>query len=68
MYYNVRVQFTEEVPTGKSGIKLVKKSEYYLVEAVSVTDAEVVTTKELGVGMNDFEVKAVQSSRFVGVL
>jgi hypothetical protein len=68
MYYNVRVQFTEEVPTGKNGIKLKKKSEYYLVNAVSVTDAEVVTTKELGVAMNDFEVKAVQASRFVGVL
>ena len=68
MYYNVRVQFTEEVPTGKNGIKLKKKSEYYLVNAVSVTDAEVVTTKELGTHMSDFEVKAVQASRFVGVL
>lgn len=68
MYYNVRVQFTQEVPAGKNGIKLKKKSEYYLVNAVSVTDAEAVTTKELGPDMNDFEVKAVQASRFVGVL
>ena len=68
MYYNVRVQFTEEVPVGKNGIKLKKKSEYYLVNALSVTEAEAVTTKELGATMNDFEVKAVQSSRFIGVL
>ena len=68
MYYNVRVQFTQEVPAGKNGIKLKKKSEYYLVNALSVTEAEAVTTKELGSTMNDFEVKAVQASRFVGVL
>ena len=68
MYYNVRVQFTIEVPAGKNGIKLKKKSEYYLVNALSVTEAEAVTTKALGADMNDFEVKAVQSSRFVGVL
>ena len=68
MYYNVRVQFTVEVPSGKNGIKLKKKSEYYLVNALSVTEAEAVTTKELGKDLNDFEVKAVQSSRFVGVL
>ena len=36
MYYNVRVQFTEEVPTGKNGIKLKKKS-----EAISTNSGEI---------------------------
>ena len=37
------------------------------MNAVSVTDAEAITTKEFGMSVSDFEVKEVKKSRIIDV-
>jgi len=65
MYYVAKVQVEHEDPnTGK----IKKLTEQYLVDAVSVTDAEVIITKELSSQSLDFEVKSVTASKIVSVL
>jgi len=63
MYYRVKVKIATD--TGK-GVKY--NSEYYLVEAVSVTDAEVKTVKDLSDDAVDFEVVEVKKSEICKVL
>tara|TARA_R110000803_G_scaffold118943_1_gene187259 strand:- start:541 stop:744 length:204 start_codon:yes stop_codon:yes gene_type:complete len=65
MYYVTKVQVHHEDPnTGR-----VKKiTEQYLVDAVSVTDAEVIITKALSSQSLDFEVKSVTASKILDVL
>lgn len=62
-YYQVTTQHVTEDDKGK----MKKVTERYLVNAVSVTDAEVITTKEWGTDVSDFEVKEVKKSRIVDV-
>jgi hypothetical protein len=60
-YFQVKVQFTSE--EGK------KQKVNYLVDAMSVTEAEVRTVHYLTeVGETDFEVKAALQSSIVGVI
>ena len=62
-FYQVTCQHIDSDDNGK-----VKKiTERYLVNAVSVTDAEAITTKEFGMGLSDFEVKEVKKSRIIDV-
>ena len=42
-------------------------TEQYLIDAVSVTDAEVIITKELSSQSLDFEVKSVTASKILSV-
>ena len=63
MYYRVKVKIATD--TGK-GVK--HNSEYYLVQAVSVTDAEAVTTLEMADGGVEFEVVEVKKSEICKVL
>jgi uncharacterized Zn finger protein len=63
-FYQVRVQVTTEDDNGKQK----KQVELYLVEAVSVTDAEVITNKEFESTNVEFEVKGVNETKFVDVL
>jgi hypothetical protein len=63
-YFNVKVQFTVEV----NG-KLKKQSVNYLVDAMSVTEAEAKTVEYLTAqGENEFEVKAASESKIVQVI
>ena len=65
MYYVTKVSVHHEDPN--SG-KIKKMTEQYLIDAVSVTDAEVIITKELGSQSQDFEVKSVTASKILSVL
>lgn len=60
MYYRVKVKVA--IDTGK-GVKT--NSEYYLVEALSVTDAEATTVKDLSNDGIEFEVVEVKSQKSV---
>ena len=63
MYYVTKVSVSHTDPN--SG-KVKKVTEQYLVDAVSVTDAEVIITKALQ--GEDFEVKSVTASKIISVL
>jgi hypothetical protein len=60
-YFNVRVQFrTEDIETGK----VKKENVLYLVDAMSVTEAEARTVDHLTKqGEQSFEVKSVSESK-----
>jgi len=63
-YFNVKVQFTVEV----NG-KLKKQNVNYLVDAMSVTEAEARTVEYLTEqGENEFEVKAASESKIAEVI
>lgn len=63
-YFQVKVQFTVEV----NG-KLKKQSVNYLVDAMSVTEAEAKTVEYLTAqGENEFEVKAASESKIAGII
>ena len=62
-FYQVTTQYTSENDKGK----VTKVTERYLVNAVSVTDAEAIATKEWGTIVSEFEVKEVKKSRIVDV-
>jgi hypothetical protein len=66
-YYVARVQLTEEVDTPK-GTKMKKTSESYLVEALSVTEAEAKVIKDFEGFTFDYEVKSVTASKIVKIL
>ena len=62
-FYQVTCQHVTDDGNGK----MKKITERYLVNAVSVTDAEAITTKEFGMSVSDFEVKEVKKSRIIDV-
>ena len=63
-YFNVKVQFTVEV----NG-KLKKQSVNYLVDAMSVTEAEARTVEYLNAqGEEEFEVKAASEAKIAEVI
>ena len=62
-FYQVTCQHVAEDANGKAK----KITERYLVNAVSVTDAETITTKEFGMSVSEFEVKEVKKSRIIDV-
>ena len=63
-YFNVKVQFTVEV----NG-KLKKQSVNYLVDAMSVTEAEARTVEYLNAqGEDEFEVKAAYEAKIAEVI
>ena len=64
MFYEVQVEVENESNTGR--IKKIK--EYYLVQAVSVTDAEAKMYKEFESEANDWEVKMVRESKILKVI
>ena len=63
-FYQVKVHVVFEDDNGKQK----KNAEYYLVEAVSVTDAEVITNEEFKNSSVEFEVKSVNETKYVEVL
>lgn len=64
VFYNVRTQREVEQPNGK----IKKVSEQYLVQAVSVTDAEVTITKHLKDEPFDWTVKSVSETKILEVI
>ena len=62
-YYTARVQLKED-STGK----LKKVTEMYLVEAMSVTEAEAKVVKDFGSTTLEFEVKAVSVSKIIKII
>jgi hypothetical protein len=66
-YYVAKVQLTDEVDTPK-GPKTKKTTETYLVEALSVTEAEAKVIKDFQGYTFDFEVKSVNASKIIKIL
>ena len=62
-YYQVTCQHVDVDDKGKAK----KITERYLVNAVSCTDAEAITTNQWGTQVSDFEVKEVKKSRVIDV-
>jgi hypothetical protein len=66
-YYTAKVQITDEVDTPK-GVKMKKSTETYLVEALSVTEAEAKVVQDFTGYSFDFEVKSVTASKIIKIL
>lgn len=66
-YYTAKVQLIDEVDTPK-GPKIKKTTETYLVEAMSVTEAEAKVIEDFKGYTFDFEVKSVTASKIVKIL
>ena len=66
-YYVTQVKFTEQIDTHK-GVKEKVFRHEYLVEAVSVTDAEKSVHEILADSAIDFEVVSVKSSKIIEVI
>ena len=66
-YYTAKIQLTDEVDTPK-GVKIKKITETYLVEALSVTEAEAKVVKDFTGYAFDFEVKSVTASKIFKIL
>jgi hypothetical protein len=66
-YYTAKVQLSSEVDTPK-GTKIKKTTETYLVEALSVTEAEAKVIADFQGYSLDFEVKSVTASKIIKIL
>ena len=66
-YYTARVQWVDVVDTPK-GQKEKKVTESYLVDAMSVTEAEAKVVKDFEGYNFDFEVKGVNQSKIVKII
>ena len=66
-YYTAKVQLTTIVDT-PNGTKEKKATEMYLVEALSVTEAESKVIKDFQGVTFDFEVKAVNNSKIIKII
>lgn len=66
-YYTARVQWVDVVDTPK-GQKEKKVTESYLVDAMSVTEAEAKVVKDFEGYNFDFEVTGVNESRIVKII
>ena len=67
MYYVAKVQLSIEVDTPK-GVKIKKTTETYLVEALSVTEAEAKVINDFRGYTFDFEVKSVNTSKIIKLI
>ena len=66
-YYTAKVQLTTIVDTA-NGTKEKKATEMYLVEALSVTEAEAKVVRDFKGVTIDFEVKAVTNSKIIKII
>ncbi len=62
-YYTAKVQLEDD-----SSGKVKKVTEMYLVEAMSVTEAEAKVVKDFGTTAFDYEVKAVSASKIIKII
>jgi hypothetical protein len=66
-YYVAKVQLIDTIDTPK-GTKEKRVTETYLVEALSVTEAEAKVVQDFKGVMFDFEVKSVTSSKIIKII
>ena len=66
-YYTAKVQLTTLTDTA-NGTKEKKATEIYLVEAMSVTEAEAKVVRDFKGVTIDFEVKAVTNSKIIKII
>jgi hypothetical protein len=66
-YYTAKVQLVESIDTPK-GTKEKRVTETYLVEALSVTEAEAKVIEDFKGYTLDFEVKSVSSSKIIKII
>ena len=66
-YYTAKVQMTDAIDTPK-GVKEKKVTETYLVEALSVTEAEAKVVEDFKGYTFDFEVKSVSASKIIKII
>jgi len=66
-YYTAKVQLIEQVDTPK-GPKEKRITETYLVEALSVTEAEAKVVEDFKGYTFDFEVKSVSANRIIKII
>lgn len=67
MYYTCKVTLTEEVDTN-NGTKQKKARYQYLVEAMSITEAETKMTADMEGTVADWEITGVAQSKIVDVI
>jgi len=67
-YFEVVVQVRHESEDSKGNVKVKKLNEVYLVDAMSVTEAEARVIKLLSGTIRDFEVVLVKGSKIVEVV
>ena len=66
-YYTAKVQLVEAIDT-PNGVKEKRITETYLVEALSVTEAEAKVIEDFKGVTFDFEVKSVTASKILKIL
>jgi len=66
-YYIAKVQMVDAIDTQK-GVKEKKVTETYLVEALSVTEAEAKVVEDFKGYTMDFEVKSVSASKIIKII
>ena len=66
-YYTAKVKWVDVIDTPK-GQKEKKVTETYLVEALSVTEAEAKVVKDFQGYTMDFEVKSVSASKIIKII
>jgi len=66
-YYTAKVQLTTMVDTPK-GTKEKKATEMYLVEALSVTEAEAKVVKDFEGDNTEYQVKEVKETKILKIL
>ena len=66
-YYTAKVQLIDTIDTPK-GTKEKRVTETYLVEALSVTEAEAKVIDDFKGVMFDFEVKSVSASKIIKII
>jgi len=64
MFYNAKLKVSIEDDKGR----IRKQTWVYLVDAVSITDAEAIVTERMKDSMFDWEVKSVSETNFIEVL
>ena len=64
MYFNATVQISQENKNGK----ITKNNEYYLLDAVSYTDAEAKITKQFFGVTLDWEITNLKKSNIIEIL
>jgi hypothetical protein len=67
-YFEVLVQVRTESEDSKGNVKVKKNSELYLVDAMSVTEAEARVVKLFSNSTFDFEVVSVRNSKVLEVV
>jgi hypothetical protein len=67
-YYEVGVQLRTETEDSKGNVKVKKSKEIYLVDALSITEAEARVVKLFEGYSNDYQVISVNQSKIVEIV